>query len=168
MNLLANATSASYTPPSPTLADHRAQFTCIVSNYGGTTTTSAATLSVFATGIEVWQFDFFGTNANAGSAADDADPDSDGLKNIIEYALGSNPLLSNAAAAPVAAISGGSLSMNITQPADVGGVTYGAEWSANFLDWYPISDAGSGAQHSFAAPIAGNPQLFMRFKVTRP
>ena len=165
---IANATTASYTPPSPTLADHGAQFTCIVSNYGGTTATSAATLSVFATAIEVWRFDHFGTNANVGSAADDADPDSDGLKNLVEYALGSDPLLSSAAAAPVAVISGGSLSMNITQPPGVSGITYGAEWSPNLADWYALSDTVSGAQHVFAASIAGNPRLFMRFKVTRP
>lgn len=164
------ATSASYTPPSPTLADHGAQFTCVVSNYGGTTNSAAATLNVFATAIEVWRFSYFGTNANTGSAADDADPDKDGLKNLIEYALGSDPLGSSASAAPVAGIVGGNLSMTVTQLAAVSGITYGAEWSAtlNGNDWQAIADSGTGLTHAFSNPIGSASRMFMRMKITTP
>jgi hypothetical protein len=42
----------------------------------------------------VWKSDHFGTNASDPSiAGDSADPDHDGLKNILEYALGSDPNL---------------------------------------------------------------------------
>lgn len=57
--------------------------------------------------------------------------------------------------------------MNITQR-PVSGMTYGAEWSPNLVDWNSLTTAGNGAQHVFAASIAGNPRLFMRLKVTRP
>ncbi len=38
-----------------------------------------------------WRAQFFGANANASAAADDADPDHDGLPNLIEWGCGSNP-----------------------------------------------------------------------------
>jgi hypothetical protein len=41
--------------------------------------------------IESWRQQYFGTTANSGDAADLADPDSDGLVNLVEYALGLDP-----------------------------------------------------------------------------
>lgn len=41
--------------------------------------------------IDAWRLNQFGTWTNAGLAADAADPDHDGLVNLIEYALGLNP-----------------------------------------------------------------------------
>lgn len=38
-----------------------------------------------------WRLDNFGTTANSGDAADDADPDRDGIMNFLEYALGGDP-----------------------------------------------------------------------------
>lgn len=42
--------------------------------------------------LEQWRQSAFGSSANSGSGADAADPDHDGLPNLLEYALGSNPL----------------------------------------------------------------------------
>ena len=41
--------------------------------------------------IEVWRENFFQTHLNEGDAADTADPDGDGIPNLIEYALGTAP-----------------------------------------------------------------------------
>jgi hypothetical protein len=41
--------------------------------------------------IDLWRLNNFGSSANTGNAADSADPDHDGLANLIEYALGLNP-----------------------------------------------------------------------------
>jgi hypothetical protein len=41
--------------------------------------------------IEKWRHRYFGTVANAGDAADTADPDGDAVPNLLEYALGSDP-----------------------------------------------------------------------------
>lgn len=41
--------------------------------------------------IEQWRFTYFGTNANAGNAADGFDADSDGIINLAEFNGGSNP-----------------------------------------------------------------------------
>lgn len=41
--------------------------------------------------IEAWRIANFGAATAAGAAADTADPDGDGLPNLVEYALGTNP-----------------------------------------------------------------------------
>lgn len=41
--------------------------------------------------IEQWRALFFGTTNNTGNAADNADPDGDGLPNLLEYAFGLDP-----------------------------------------------------------------------------
>ena len=43
--------------------------------------------------FDAWRLAHFGTTENTGASADDADPDHDGLVNIIEYALGLDPNL---------------------------------------------------------------------------
>ena len=41
--------------------------------------------------LDSWRQTHFGTTANTGNAADNADPDGDGRRNIDEYAAGTNP-----------------------------------------------------------------------------
>ncbi len=45
--------------------------------------------------IELWRLEHFGSSANAGPGADSADPDQDGLVNLVEYALGLDPNAAN-------------------------------------------------------------------------
>ena len=49
--------------------------------------------------LEKWRYAYFGSTANTGSAADDADPDGDGYPNLAEFTAGSHPL--SAASVPV-------------------------------------------------------------------
>jgi autotransporter-associated beta strand protein len=42
--------------------------------------------------LEAWRRGYFGTRANAGASSDSADPEADGLPNLVEYAFGWNPL----------------------------------------------------------------------------
>lgn len=48
------------------------------------------------TPLAAWRLENFGTLSDSGDAADDADPDGDGLSNLEEYALGSDPLTADA------------------------------------------------------------------------
>jgi Domain of unknown function (DUF5060) len=52
-------------------------------------------VSLAITPIATWRQTYFGTAQNSGNAADDADPSGDGLVNIVAYAFGLNPLVSN-------------------------------------------------------------------------
>ena len=44
------------------------------------------------TPLQQWRLDYFLSSANAGKGADDADPNNNGLPNLLEYALGADPL----------------------------------------------------------------------------
>src|SRR5205823_864180 len=45
------------------------------------------------TPIEAWRLQYFGTTNNSGAAADTAIASSDGMPNLLKYALGLNPLV---------------------------------------------------------------------------
>ncbi|MDB4345838.1 hypothetical protein OAA45_00770 [bacterium] len=48
------------------------------------------------TGLENWRYTYYGSYDNTGNAADLADPDTDNLVNLLEYAFGMNPNVSDA------------------------------------------------------------------------
>jgi hypothetical protein len=57
---------------------------------GSATATRAFNVTVLSR-LDTWRLQNFGTSVNAGSAADSADPDGDGLTNAQEYVAGTNP-----------------------------------------------------------------------------
>jgi alpha-tubulin suppressor-like RCC1 family protein len=79
---------------------------------------------------ELWRFANFGSYSSASSGADSADPDGDGLSNLLEYALGLDPNGSGVIPA-VLALNGANLEYSYTRStaAKDNGVTYQIEWS---------------------------------------
>lgn len=71
-----------------------------------------------------------------GLAAENADPDADGLKNLAEYALGTNPRMFTPPL--VATKDGNGLTLVFTRPANLPDVTYAAESSEGLGTWSPI------------------------------
>lgn len=120
------------------------------------------------TALESWRQLHFSTSSNSGNAADAADPDGDGIKNLAEFAFGLLPNNASSLSTPAAAIQSGNLVTSFTQSASVSGITYGAEWSNDLAMWTAMTDSGSGLTHTFAVPIGSNPRLFLRWKITRP
>lgn len=86
---LVGATTASLTVSNVTLADSGAVFACVVSaDCPPTVTSSNAVLSVYGP-FPYWQITHFGVTN--GIAAPTADPDNDGVVNLLEYAFDRNP-----------------------------------------------------------------------------
>ncbi|MEI6654861.1 MAG: hypothetical protein WCP45_08845 [Verrucomicrobiota bacterium] len=66
-----------------------------VTNPDGQASASATgilTLTSPLTPLQSWRQYYFGTTANAGNAADTADPNANGINNLLEYALGGDPV----------------------------------------------------------------------------
>jgi hypothetical protein len=122
--------------------------------------------------IQAWRQQYFGTTNNLGNAADGSDPDGDGLINILEYAVGLNPL--SASTNPVTTdISTGNLRVTIPRNTNAFDVTLTVEITANLLA--PLSWTTNGIiidQNTAAllrvrdsAPIVGATAKFMRLKI---
>lgn len=94
------------------------------------------------------------------------DPEFDGIRNGIEYAFDLDPLAANPASSlPQPMVSGGNYVLSYTEPAGITGVTYGAEWSENLIDWDDVTDTGSGGVHVFSVSIGVKTRLFIRHKI---
>jgi len=118
------------------------------------------------TTIETWKLSHFGTGADGG---DLDDFEKDGIPNLVEYAFGFDPTANSAGLLPSPQLSENHLEIRFNQPAGVGGVVYGAEWSTTLLpgSWVAVPDSGQLPEHVFRVPVAGKPRLYMRLKVTR-
>ena len=58
---------------------------------GGQLADLTFTYQAAVSALDSWRMDKFGTYANSGKAADDADPDGDGQTNLAEYVAGTDP-----------------------------------------------------------------------------
>ena len=127
-----------------------------------------------------WRQNFFNTTANAGNAADFADPDFDGCANLLEYATGSNPILPHAS--PISAVLTRT-SIDLYYPrshaAVINGFAFNVEWSDTLAnDWstadvtqspVPGSDDGIIETIHASVPIpSGKSRRFVHLKVSSP
>jgi hypothetical protein len=89
-----------------------------------------------------WRHARFGTVAATGDAADNADPDGDGWRNLLEYALGADLGASGGAGATPSVVTGWHeenglryLMLDATKDAAATDVALGAEVSADLINW---------------------------------
>jgi len=124
------------------------------------------TVSILPGAIEAWRRQYFATYDNKGDAADDADPDHDGLTNFAEFAFGLSPVDRQSNTLPEFTSNGDSFTASFSTPAGRQGVLYSAESSPTMLPgtWSAIVDTGTGDRHIFHVPAAG-PRTFIRFVV---
>lgn len=126
---------------------------------------------------EWWRTRFYGTILNLGKAADESDPDGDGLSNLAERALGNSPLTSDQ---PELAIlyNGGSRTVSYRRANPLGsGCLCQLEWSDTMKSgtWTSegisesLASEAQGIQTIHATlPPSNNSALFARVRMTKP
>jgi hypothetical protein len=108
----------------------------------------------------------------AGDAAPGADPDGDGVCNLLEYALGGDAGAADTGLLPVVALQGDRLTLTYVRDLWLRDVSWAVEWSTDLVNW---SAAGVGETVELATPdferrraevaVAGRPRLFLRLGV---
>ncbi|MEY4488933.1 MAG: hypothetical protein RIQ79_1441, partial [Verrucomicrobiota bacterium] len=121
--------------------------------------------------VQSWRQTYFGTSANSGNAADTADTDVDGIPNLLEYALGLSPLVTNATGLPVVNVTADHLTLTFNRAAGTTDITYKVEATASlggtWTEIYSATGPTVGDQVTVTDPLAlsGNPRRFLRLKV---
>ena len=159
--------AASFTPGSAPLG------------YNYTFSASGGTLSLAVTawtGLQSWRYQYFGTAANSGTAADTADPDGDERANLLEYATGTSPWVPDAGPAVTPGLSpdGTKLTLTFNRIADPA-LTYTVEATNDLTisPWPETVWTGAGAANTAGsvtitdtAAIATHPHRFLRLRIT--
>jgi hypothetical protein len=128
------------------------------------------TYSSTFTQLQTWRQTRFGQTDNTGTAADTADPDGDGVANLLEYALGGDPLQGSNAILPVVSSVNGRLQLTFLRArADV---TYTVQGSSDLVTWADLAtnpDAVSTTTPVVFTDSVSNPsRRFLRLKITVP
>jgi fibronectin-binding autotransporter adhesin len=107
------------------------------------------------TPIEGWRQQKFGSFANTGAVADAADPNHNGISNLIEYALGGEPLAttSESAILPRISIVANHLSLQFTRQPALTDIILTVQASEDLTTWSDIASSTSG--NPFTALISG-------------
>jgi hypothetical protein len=113
-------------------------------------------------------------------SGDSADPDADGLSNLLEYASAREPLTADSTlAAGVTSIIDGRLAFACTRANAITDLAFDVEWSADLATWStgpgfvePVgtTDHGNGTSTvtvRSVAPLTEAPRQFLRLRVTR-
>lgn len=129
--------------------------------------------------MEQWRQRVFGSAANTGPTADTADYDSDGICNLLEYALSLDP--KTAGKLPMgAAVNGANLEYTYTRSTSAvnAGTAYTVEWNPSLSagSWSSagvtqtvLSDDGTTQQVKAVIPVNGDASsMFVHLSVTAP
>ena len=130
---------------------------------------------VLASALDLWRHAQFGSAAPLPTSADLADPDADGVPNLLEYALSTSPSQADARK-PGLMPNGDSLEFIYTRNLAAVDVIYHVEWSDDLQTWSTtdvsaptvLSDNGTTQEVKVTLPAGANGKRFVRLKVTRP
>jgi autotransporter-associated beta strand protein len=152
----------------------------------------AGTIRVVSSGgltpIETWRQANFGSAANTGNGADGADPDKDGIPNVMEYGLGMNPNVSTQTGLPTYSVPVNTGVISFGRNLAATDVTYIVQASSNLTSWTNLATRAAGAgSWSAIAPgavvtdpgsgavsvqdnvtVTAQPKRFMRVVVSNP
>lgn len=153
---------------------HAGSYDVVVTNYAGDIISQTATLTV--AGFARWkEMQFTPTERADGSISGaTADPDGDGLGNLLEYALGLSPTQANSGELPVVEVGAGAWTYTYTRPGSVIGLIYAVEVSTDLVNWstsgvtlQKLLSAGDTETWQGSYSLASASSVFFRLKVTQ-
>ena len=134
---------------------------------------SDPTIVIALTPIQFWRLQWFGITGDSGAAADTAVATSDGMPNLLKYALGLNPLVP--AANPVVGdISTGYLRLTVPKNPDATDITFLIEVTGDLTSLFTTNgitidqNTPTLLQGHDNTPVSSSPCGFIRLHVTRP
>ncbi len=123
--------------------------------------------------LRAWRKIYFGsTTANNGLYAPTADFDADGMTNLLEYALATDPTSANSVPTPVSRITNSLFEMSYLRARS--DVTYLVERSTDLVNWtsegvtQATTPVGQTATASTAHELPTTSRLYLHLKVTQP
>ncbi|MEO5912995.1 MAG: autotransporter-associated beta strand repeat-containing protein [Luteolibacter sp.] len=127
------------------------------------------------TTFTAWQSSFFGGDAGDPEiAGKTADPDHDGIANLVEYGLGTSPLAANPPGID-SYFDEDHFSMSYSLSKTAIGITVEPVWSTDFLHWSgegifeeTVTEGSSTRTIEARVPTNSNPRLFMKLRITQP
>lgn len=163
---ISGATSASYTTP---VLTSTTSYWVRATGSGGSVDSTTATVTVNS--AAQWVVD---KGLAGGNALLTADPDGDGIINLVEYALNTNPSAPDIAALPVVAMEGSNLTITYRKNKSAADLIFVVQSSSDLATW---NDEGTGTQQTdldasteswkVTKPINSNTKLFLRVKIIR-
>ena len=117
--------------------------------------------------LDSWRQTYLGSPENAGPAADDQDPDGDGVPNLLEYALGGLPLQNSPGVLPAISTQDDHLRLSFLRERPE--LTYTVEASSDLVTWQTIATnpGQNGEMVTATDPVSlsGGPR-FLRLRVS--
>lgn len=133
---LVGETGSNYTISSVTSLS-AGNYTVDAINLAGTVSSDVAILTVNANGYAAWKASKFNVDeaGNSAISGNAADPDADGVINLVEYALDLNPKVASTVGLPVFGADSSNWTFTYSRPADRPDITYTVEYSTNLTTW---------------------------------
>ncbi len=117
--------------------------------------------------LDTWRTTHFGSAANSGDAADAADPDADGVPNLLEYALGGDP--DSAASRPGTGVGVSEFHLAIAFDRLRGDVTYTVQGSNDLVSWTDLATnpgtIGDTITYIDSAALGSASSRFLRIRI---
>jgi fibronectin type 3 domain-containing protein len=142
---------------------------------GGTGPNSAEVSAIPAQSLTQWTAAYFPGISDANITGPSADPDGDGLTNLEEYLLGTNPTVPDSPGSLITTNTDGSGNLVITfhVSKNLTGITYKIHQSTDMLNWTdtgvtPTIQSDQGTYYIMQAPVplGANPHLYLKLTVT--
>jgi len=133
---------------------------------------SSGTLNIQDTPFNTWRLQNFGASANAPNTTGTADWTGDGIKNLVAFGLGINPVHPTPAMLPAVSIVSHYLTLSYMPNPGATDVTYSVEATTDLIHWSTsnVQSVSNPPPNTvvfrYAQPTSVAPEVFLRLRVT--